>query len=262
MKILLINLESDEERLRFQSSQFEQLGLSFERIPAISSSDIPDSLYANESSSWQRKLRKAELACFLSHKKAWEAVSDSEIPILILEDDVVLSKDLNRVLKNIEDRLFLDHVSLEARSRKKLLGKKQYRLCESYFLRKLFQDRSGAAAYVLWPSGAKKLLKKYSEKGASLADAHITECNTLTSYQVVPALAIQIDQCENYNLKSPIQIKSAISIHAKPTSDGELFLHIGFKIKRMSAMFKQGLKFIRYLGRSEYIKIELGSNFK
>ena len=75
MKILIINLEHSTERLAQQQQQFDRLGLLFERLPAVSLHDFNDEEYNRLAFSGQRPLKKAELACFLSHKKAWEYVT-------------------------------------------------------------------------------------------------------------------------------------------------------------------------------------------
>jgi glycosyl transferase family 25 len=66
----------------------------------------------------------------------------------------------------------------------------------SYFgikLFRLYQDRAGAAGYILWPQGAKKLLQCEQKKGIALADAHITDCHNIKAYQVEPTPIIQLD---------------------------------------------------------------------
>lgn len=45
MKILLINLDQSTDRLVKQQEQFKQLGLSFERFPAVSIKDFSEDEY-------------------------------------------------------------------------------------------------------------------------------------------------------------------------------------------------------------------------
>ena len=73
--------------------------------------------------------------------------------------------------------------------------------CNSKLLR-LYQDRTGAAGYILWPSGANKLIQLEKNSGIGLADAHITSCHTLKAYQVEPSPIIQLDQCKGYGISN------------------------------------------------------------
>jgi len=52
---------------------------------------------------------------------------------------------------------------------------------------------------------------KKTHQGIALADAHITACNNLNSYQVEPSPIIQLDHCEYYGIKNPIDIRSSES---------------------------------------------------
>ena len=73
--------------------------------------------------------------------------------------------------------------------------------CNSKLLR-LYQDRTGAAGYILWPSGANKLIQLEKNSGIGLADAHITACHALKAYQVEPSPIIQLDQCKDYGISN------------------------------------------------------------
>src|SRR5690606_14366399 len=131
MQILIINLERSKERLAFQTQQFNELGLSFQRLAAVSVDDIDDSQYQSLGFGWQRPLRKVAVACFLSHQKAWETVIKTNEPALILEDDAVLSYHIPQLLEEIQNYNFkdIDLINFEVRSRKKIISKKpEYQL--------------------------------------------------------------------------------------------------------------------------------------
>jgi glycosyl transferase family 25 len=85
--------------------------------------------------------------------------------------------------------------------------------CNSKLLR-LYQDRTGAAGYILWPSGANKLIQLEKNSGIALADAHITGCHALKAYQVEPSPIIQLDQCKGYGISNTYShkvLKSTVS---------------------------------------------------
>ena len=108
----------------------------------------------------------------------------------------------------------IDHVTLETRSRKKVIQKKKH---QNLQIHKLIRDRSGAAAYVLKPHGAKKLLDA-SKQACALADALISDNTNLSSWQAVPALAAQMDQFETDKKDHEVTKQSQIDQEPRPTN--------------------------------------------
>lgn len=217
MKALVINLDKATERMVFQEQQLNALNIEYDRLPAVSTDDLTDSTYQQYYATWERPLRRTEVACFLSHKKAWESVISENCPMLILEDDAVLAKNSPCVLKELEALDNIDLTTLEARGRKKIVAKKSSsQFCHSSLIR-LYQDRTGAAGYVLWPKGARILLNKARKGHIALADAFISSTYTLNAYQVEPATIVQLDQCESYGIAPPISTLSSIDAEEKPS---------------------------------------------
>jgi glycosyl transferase family 25 len=103
-------------------------------------------------------------------------------------------------------------------------------------------DRTGAAGYVLWPTGAKKLIEHENKHGIGLADAHIVACYDLVGYQVEPAVIIQLDQCKNYQITPPIETDSHILNQPKPIYENKLF----FKFKRIISQFRMLVRQLRH----------------
>ena len=128
---LVINLDTAEARWDFQQRQLQHLGIAYQRLVATSTQSLDSLTYEQWANDWQRKLRKTEVACFLSHYRAWQIVSDTGRPWLILEDDALLCERLPQVLDSIDiylqaglsDSLALDHISFETRGRKKLFSR-------------------------------------------------------------------------------------------------------------------------------------------
>lgn len=209
----VINLESGTDRLKFQTEQLTRLGIRWSRIRAtnINQIDPSESIWQ----SWERPLRPTEMACFMSHQRAWQQVIDTKMPLLILEDDVLLHGSTRSFLKNVnlnsDDKCF-DHITLEIRGRAKLLHRQTH---PSLPIRRLCQDRTGAAAYILFPRGASKLLRSAKRK-AAIADAFISNMRSLKSWQCCPGLAMQTDQCSHYGFSPPMETHSQIDQHAKP----------------------------------------------
>lgn len=190
MEILVISRTDASDRRLFQSKQFEELGLSFSWIDAITPEKIKNFIDQNKMKRWERPLKDTEISCFLSHVVAWSHVSSLEQPCLIFEDDVCLSKKLPEFILHAQKLDFIDHLTLELHYKPKWLGRK-IDISNDIKISRLYQDRAGAAAYVLWPNGARILLNDFQNGSIALADAFISTNSLLASYQVEPVMAMQ-----------------------------------------------------------------------
>ena len=103
MKIRVISLKSRKDRKeKFEEANRQHLeGLEWSYSEAINGSNLTlQSLNAggfDTDKNWRdpllnRVLTKGEIGCFLSHYKLWEECSEGDEPMLILEDDAVLSE--------------------------------------------------------------------------------------------------------------------------------------------------------------------------
>ena len=245
MRVLVINLDHQTERLEFQQRQLRQCGLDMQRVRAVQRDDprVQASAYWD---SWQRPLSPAERACLLSHRNAWEITLSSNAPCLVLEDDAVLANDTAALLHALQQRDDLDHVTLELRHRKKLLDRHGEPIVPGRVLRRLYLDRTGAAAYVLWPSGARQLLA-LADRHAGLADGLICECADWRSFQVEPAAAFQLDQCELLGLTAPIQTQSTIT----PSQSDRAPRHWRHRWRRLLAQLQMGWRQLRHWPRAQ-----------
>mgnify|MGYP001250809129 CR=1 FL=1 len=254
MQIFVINLPSAIERRKFQQDQLTKLGLEYKILDATSSDDISDATYKKHYFDWQRPLRKTEIACYYSHRLAWEMVTKSRKPALILEDDAVLSSCVPELLDNLNEIDNSDLINLENRSRKKFVSRSYIEIDCNSKLYRLYQDRTGAAGYILWPSGANKLIQLEKNSGIGLADAHITACHKLKAYQVEPSPIIQLDQCNLYGINNTLGdtvSKSTVNVGDKYKAS------IYFMIKRALYQLKLALRQLFILTKSQrrYIKI-------
>jgi glycosyl transferase family 25 len=93
--VYVINLDRSAERLARISAALQAVGIAFERIPAIDASNLKpaDSENAYDAEANRRNylapLSPQEIACFLSHRRAWQTfLKSSEAPFAVfLEDD-------------------------------------------------------------------------------------------------------------------------------------------------------------------------------
>jgi len=122
MNVLIINLAEATDRLAFQQKQMLRLGLNYEVLKAISTTYINETTHCQLSMGWERPLRRTELACFLSHHKAWQWVLKKNQPTLILEDDALLSRYTPILLNLLAKRDDCDLITLEVRGRQKIVG--------------------------------------------------------------------------------------------------------------------------------------------
>jgi len=255
MDTLVISLPNAKERRDFQQNQLSKLGLEFAFLDATSIHDLNEATYKQHYQDWQRPLKTTEVACYYSHRRAWDKIIQSNRPALILEDDALLSKCVPELLKDFADKENTDLINLENRARKKFVSRSGESIaCNSELLR-LYQDRTGAAGYILWPSGAKKLIQCEERKGIALADAHITACNNLTVYQVEPSPIIQLDHCEYYDIKNPISNNASdSSVSSRNNPKGGMF----FWLRRVYSQVKLGIRqlFLVTLSTRRYIKID------
>jgi glycosyl transferase, family 25 len=239
--------------MAFQARQLKDMGLPFTRLEARTPQSLPfpaDDAYWRQ---WERPLRQPEMAAYASHRAAWQLVADGNFPVLVLEDDALLMSDSPVFLKKVESLTGIDHISLETRSRRKLLSNKTH---PDAPMRRLWQDRSGAAAYVLWPSGARKIL---AHKPA-IADAVICAAYDLKSYQADPALAIQIDQCAAYGIEPPIEVGSAILSALRPSVEHlAASERAGYRWLRMLSQLRMGLRQAAHVAGSSRRLVELST---
>ena len=172
---LLINLESNPERLSAARRELNQAELEFLLIPAVDgrtfrSNDV--SAYNNRKSKlyFGRALTSAEIGCFLSHVKCLRAFVESDARYaLVLEDDVKLSADakytLEKVLKMTDEKELpeWDAINFGNKGKSKYAGDSQpIDDCSNALLRTyLFPVNSHA---ILWSkAGAEEFLRESRE---------------------------------------------------------------------------------------------------
>ena len=240
MKALVINLPRETERRAFQEDQARRLGLDLEVIAAVTADVLSPPADDPFWTHWQRPLRDVEKAALLSHRAAWARVIALGTPTLVLEDDAWLMPGATDFATRAAGVPGIEHLSLETRGRRKRLGRTHPQLPG---LRRLWLDRSGAAAYLLWPQGAHKLLAR-SQSVPALADAILVETPGLLRWQAAPAQAIQIDMAAHYGLTPPIPVRSAISSLARPA--GTTPRHrLQYRLRRIAQQLRMGFVTLR-----------------
>ncbi|MBB3996328.1 glycosyltransferase family 25 protein [Aureimonas pseudogalii] len=190
MRIGVINLDRAAERWTFMADQGARLGLAFERVRAVQAGEIAEATARRLNGRWERSLSPAELGCFLSHHGLWREIAVGTAPVCVLEDDAVLSRRLAEALPMLAAFTEAEFLNLESFDRRRFVARTARPLGEGLSVRRVFRDKSGSAAYLLWPAGARKLLRR-AERGAAPVDAFLHGLAGLNAWQAEPALAIQ-----------------------------------------------------------------------
>ncbi|MHB2264174.1 glycosyltransferase family 25 protein [Aliihoeflea sp. PC F10.4] len=195
MLILVINLDRAPERLAHMRSEFGRIGCEFTRLAATDGRelDAADSMNALEG----RRMSKGEIACFVSHRRCWQSLLDSEHShAVVLEDDMFLGEGAERFFRSAD--WFPEEagiVKLETYMSPSTIATKPAMRFGDRALHKLTGKHLGAGAYALDRATAQMLVDAsavidrqvddflFGPKGPMFARARI--------HQMVPALCIQ-----------------------------------------------------------------------
>lgn len=115
MKIFLINLDKDTEKLEVAARQLRVLDIDYERVPGTYGKGLQKARLEAAYSSFRwwcaigRPITVAEIGCALSHYSIYKRMIAEDIPYaFIFEDDVVVSAQFNQVLTSVEGWLDKD----------------------------------------------------------------------------------------------------------------------------------------------------------
>ncbi len=108
MKIFVINLDRDEERLKFAQEQAEKNGFSFERVAGVFAKEMSASELKKDVNYLRFTLRMGkrpglgEIGCALSHIKIYRKMVEENLPYAcILEDDIFILDNFKEQLEKI-----------------------------------------------------------------------------------------------------------------------------------------------------------------
>lgn len=190
MKCLVINLDRSIDRLVEITTEFARIGVSFERIAAVDARSDSLSFPALP------HLTKAEIACFLSHRKCWQIIADgADQYVAIFEDDAVLKGDAGPLLSNHDwvppDA---DIIKLETMFGQVRLGRIAS-IGNGHAVARLVGEHLGTAGYVISKGAAQRLLHRIKHLKEPI-DLTLFSPNSFIfainkTYQLVPALCVQ-----------------------------------------------------------------------
>ena len=196
----VINLKKDNHRLDWMTQSLSNKQLPFTRLDAVTPDNLQglDELYAVL---LKRGLAPEEACCSLSHRQCWVNLLNSTSEYgLVLEDDVHLSSDFQKILESIEQYSTVtgEHpavVKLETFYATVTAELTQLKLTDRRHMSKLLSNHGGAAAYVLNRATAAHLVAQFGgfERAVDFELFHpeLRADHNLTAYQVLPACVIQ-----------------------------------------------------------------------
>lgn len=109
MKVFLINLKKNADRLLQSKKRLDELGVAFERVEAIYGKDLSPEEKRRSVNKFRwwcaqgRKIREGEIGCALSHYKIYRRMIADKIDYAcILEDDNLYEDNFKYVLDNVD----------------------------------------------------------------------------------------------------------------------------------------------------------------
>ncbi|MGR6469016.1 glycosyltransferase family 25 protein [Rhizobium sp. PAMB 3182] len=208
MKIFFVNLDSRPDRRAFIEAELSRVGLVAERINAISSDQVASAGDDLELAWAERSpLTQPEVACALSHRKAWRRMLQLGLTHgVFLEDDVVLSERLPAFLDELATSPpECDFIRLETRFQRVRLGPVTTRFECGVNLRRPYTLQWGLGAYILSASAAHRLLDdpRFFDQPVDdlFLDPRYPLFHEVDCRQCVPALCIPADLAGRHDLE-------------------------------------------------------------
>ncbi len=107
MRVFLINLDRDVDRLEHMREQLARAGLPYERVPACRGDDLPEWLrpyFEPAEGADPQALSPGEIGCYASHLSIMRHLVETPEggPALVLEDDLRIDDGLRPLLAGLE----------------------------------------------------------------------------------------------------------------------------------------------------------------
>lgn len=193
-EVYYLNLDRVPERAAFMNDQCSYGGITAPiRVSAIDASAVENfssPRYAPHSWGPYWSMTPTEIAVFEGHRKTWQTILDSGAPGAIFEDDILLSSKAGAAIEalGLEHQQF-DLIKLDALGGRFRFGPSSE--LGSQTLRQIVGVLPSAAAYLLSPEGAAKLLER-SQSYCDHLDDFITRVQPgFRAFQLVPGIAVQ-----------------------------------------------------------------------
>ena len=223
MLVYVINLDRARDRLAHMNSQFERLGTSFTRIAAVDAKVMAGSDLQRfiTGASRRHEWSPAQVAIFLSHKRAWrELAATCESHAAIFEDDVHLSDGVAPILRSsdwIDESMHI--VRLETTLQSMKLDPSPI---ARFSGRNIFRVRSeawGAAGYIIRRDIAARLVCRpsdvYEPVDWMLFHPKSALASEIEVFQVDPAPCVQDQYNPNITKRLKFSMETTLSADLK-----------------------------------------------
>lgn len=241
--VLIINLDRSPDRLSFQQAQAARIGLGFERVAATDGAKLSQADYERYAYRWQRPLSRTEVGCLLSHAACWERVVELKRNTIVLEDDIVLAREIVPFLEQAETVAGVAVINLETRARPRFVSPDPVSSVGEQRLHTLYTAVAGSAAYLVTPPAATRLLKRLPNK-AAIADAYLWGRRGIRYLQIDPALGVPLDVLEDHFDRQPAE-ETATTIRRPNFTFGEkltlLARHPVMRLRRARNQMQLGM---------------------
>lgn len=161
MKIFVITLTDAIERQQHAESQLRAAGLEFRFFPAVRGTDAiasPSCRVVEQAFllATGRHVTPGEVGCFASHRLLWKQCARLGEPLLIMEDDFLLSAGFAAAVRHLEREIGDFHfIRLQSERRAR---KKRVKSLGAFSLWQYTKAPQSAMCYGLSPTAARRLL--------------------------------------------------------------------------------------------------------
>ena len=233
MRCLVINLDRSPERLTHIGSQFSILGLNFDRVAAVDGRELDDAVLTMQPASKQwKRMNKAEIACFMSHRKCWAIIAEgSDAYGAVIEDDVFFSPGAAHALSSaawIPAEVGL--LKIETFRQKVFLSRARVLADAGRSIHGLRGCHVGTGGYVISQGYAKRLLELSQDAFPCpvdhfMFDDEVPRPDDCRIHQLYPAVCIQgvlLDSADPAHgstirkaVDATVRVKPKLKVHQK-----------------------------------------------
>jgi glycosyl transferase family 25 len=162
IQALVISLPGSSDRQEKARLELAKTNLRWRFLDAIRGSALPTLPAEYQPKKVKRllgfELTSSELGCFLSHKKAWQACVDDNIPSIIFEDDFRLLPHFEKTINYLIND-YTDWGAVRLQGLSLVHHNEIHSFDDNISLVRNKGDAVGATAYILKPAQAKVLIE-------------------------------------------------------------------------------------------------------
>ncbi|MBE1282312.1 MAG: hypothetical protein GJ676_03275 [Rhodobacteraceae bacterium] len=192
-----INMDRDVARKVHMQEQSERLGVEFKRVPAVEAAsldlaDVPQ-LRQGQYGFTRWEISRLSVAVFLSHRRAWQNILESNADqAIVMEDDLVFHDGFVRAVNAIlASGIRYDVVRLNTSDQSRLMGA-PVGLQQGFELRRIFNEMADAGCYLVSRHACEVLLAQSEEFCDHLDDFVFSPRRKLDVFQLTPPVAGQV----------------------------------------------------------------------